>query len=84
MSDEIDELIYELERLLREKHEREKEKSSFDSLDKPLEEILAEVDRDYQRMLNSLKPRSQRRAERFDEVLREWKEKLSKPNSKPH
>lgn len=87
MSDEIDRLIEEVERLIKERDKyKQQARDLFDPLfeDKTLEEMFADIDKQQKEFMNRLKPRSQKRAESYDEVIKELKEKLNKPTGKPN
>lgn len=82
MADEIDLLIAELERLIKEKNEHKQQSRSLFPADKTLEELFAEIEKDQKEFLSKLRPRSNRRLERFDETIKDFKDKLSKPSGK--
>lgn len=80
MSDDIDLLIQELERLIKEKLKFDQQaRDLLDPLvaDRSVIDLLADLE-------NKLKPRSQRRAERYDETIEQLKANQNKPTGKPN
>lgn len=87
MSDEIDRLIEEVERLIKERNKyAQQARDLFDPLleNKTLDELLADIDKQHKEFLNVLKPRPKKRAQRYEDVIDELKEKLDKPTGKPN
>ena len=90
--DEIDQLVFELEKLLAERN-NPKPKSAFDdldfdNLDKSCDEMIAELDRMHKQTIDDLfsflKPKPKTRAERFDAYIDQLQEKLNKTSNKPN